>query len=276
MEKSELKTDQLQQLYRESSEKVRKIDLKKEEAEKHYRNYFNFVTSFVSSGKLLDIGCGSGWSSYLFAQHGFETTGVDLHSNGFDHETSEKLKFQTEDAQNLSFNDESFDVVCTNECLEHVPDPQKALSEMTRVLKPGGYLVIIGPNLLSLGMSVKAITKYVWQQRPISRVVYRDTDLPFHPLGNTLPEIFYFFGRNLFLIPFKSMAKNPSFKMRTPDLRPPFHADSDSCYLLNPIDLQKFFNNKSDFSIKQSGAIGRPKSLELVASGTWFCAQKKM
>ena len=274
MESKKIELSELQDLYRNSSQKVRKITLKAEDAEKHYGRYVNFVLRYAQSGSFLDIGCGSGWSSYLFSQKNMDVRGMDLHESGYEAPESETLKFEKGDAQNLKFSDEMFDNVSTNECLEHVPDPELALREMIRVLKPGGHLFIVGPNLLSLGMSIKALFRYVWMQRPITRVLFRDKDLPYHPLGNTLPEIITYLFKNIFRILGKLMSSKPSFIMRVPDLRPPFHADSDSCYLLNPIDLEKFVANHTNLKIVQSGAIGRPSSLKLVAAGTWICIQK--
>ncbi len=48
----------------------------------------------------------------------------------------------------LALDDASFDVVLSYETLEHVPDPKAFVSELSRVLKPGGTLVLTTPNLL--------------------------------------------------------------------------------------------------------------------------------
>ena len=53
-------------------------------------------------------------------------------------------------ASSLPFSENSFDLVYCIETLEHVPDTQSALNEMTRVLKPGGTLIVIDKNLYSI------------------------------------------------------------------------------------------------------------------------------
>jgi len=53
---------------------------------------------------------------------------------------SENFKFQIIDAEDIPYNDSTFDVVIANHMLYHVDNIQKALSEICRVLKPGGYL----------------------------------------------------------------------------------------------------------------------------------------
>lgn len=52
---------------------------------------------------------------------------------------------RNEDAQQLSFKDESFDLVTSNQVFEHVPDDQSAFRECLRVLRPGGHLVFTVP-----------------------------------------------------------------------------------------------------------------------------------
>ncbi len=265
----------LQDLYKTSSEKVRKIKLDPVQAQKKYFGYVQFVKNFTKpETSLLDVGCGSGWSTHFLAQEGFQSTGVDLHADGFEPEPKKNLKYQTGSVLELPFADHTFAVTATNECLEHVPSPEKALGEMVRVTEPGGLIIVVGPNLLSIGLSLKALTLYVWQQRPIRRIFWREESQPRHPLGNTLVEVLFYLIRNVFLIFYKLLRPSPHFKMREPDLRPPFHADSDSCYLLNPIDLKKYFSDTSRFKIIHSGALNRPKSVELIAAGTWFCVQK--
>ncbi len=53
------------------------------------------------------------------------------------------IEWQVQDAQNLDFPDESFDVVSIAYGIRNVDDPQRALAEMHRVLKPGGRLVVL-------------------------------------------------------------------------------------------------------------------------------------
>ncbi len=55
-------------------------------------------------------------------------------------------KVQQEDVEKLSFADGTFDLVLCCEVLEHVPHPEKALSELRRVLRPGGVLIASVPR----------------------------------------------------------------------------------------------------------------------------------
>lgn len=99
--------------------------------------------------RVLEIGCGNGADGVMFAQHGAEYTGVDLTETAVDatrrhfdilglHGT-----FQTEDAENLTFSNASFDFVYSHGVLHHTPHPDIAFKEVYRVLKPGGKAVLM-------------------------------------------------------------------------------------------------------------------------------------
>lgn len=68
---------------------------------------------------------------------------------GIDHFTVDLLQENTDcwlDVQALPFGDSSFDYVCCSHVLEHVPDDRRALAELTRVLRPGGFAVVCVPH----------------------------------------------------------------------------------------------------------------------------------
>ena len=89
-----------------------------------------------ASGKVLDIGCGNKPYQSLFVGRITEYIGCDVVQ-------SDKNKVDVIcPATQLSFNNESFDTVFSTQVIEHVDDPFKMLSESSRVLKPGGILII--------------------------------------------------------------------------------------------------------------------------------------
>lgn len=113
-----------------------------------YGKYLGRILRNVRPGsKILDVGCGVGQVSNFLAGRGFDVTGIDI-SSLFVKEAKKlgKAKFRTMDSTILSFKDESFDAVISAETLEHITNPEKALSEMTRVLKKGGKLILRFPN----------------------------------------------------------------------------------------------------------------------------------
>lgn len=264
--------DELQSLY-QSADQVRKTQFDPESAKQSYKNYISFVSVYGKGDTLLDVGCGSGWSSYLISQLGKETTGLDLNGSAFEPQENDQLKYCVGSALDLPYENSSFDLVSTHECLEHLPDPEKALNEMYRVVKPGGRLILVGPNLLSLLQNLRALFVYCWKNRPVKRILFRDPAMPRHPFGNTLPEVFAHFCYRLIMLPYKALSATPQFTMRVPDTTPPFLSDNDACYLMNPIDLKKFCSRKKAKLIT-ADAPGRSFLWRWIASGTYICIEK--
>jgi SAM-dependent methyltransferase len=111
--------------------------------------------------KLLEIGCGNGADAVLFAQAGARYTGVDLTEAAVDatrtHFQAMDLEgaFQLENAEHLSFPDESFDFIYSHGVLHHTPHPEDAFRELHRVLKPGGKAVLMLYNKHSFNYYVR-------------------------------------------------------------------------------------------------------------------------
>ena len=94
--------------------------------------------------RVLEIGCGLGTDGAQFAQAGADYTGIDLTDAAI--ELAQKRfelfdlsgTFQTDDAERLSFPNNSFDLVYSHGVLHHTPDINAAIAEIHRVLRPGG------------------------------------------------------------------------------------------------------------------------------------------
>ncbi|MDD6800819.1 MAG: class I SAM-dependent methyltransferase [Firmicutes bacterium] len=109
----------------------------------------------ILDGKnILDMGCGAGGKSLYYASHGAKhVTGVDIVER-YARESAEladklglggKFTFVTASAAELPFPDGSFDTIIMNDFMEHVSEPEKALSEALRLLSPGGKLFVNFP-----------------------------------------------------------------------------------------------------------------------------------
>jgi SAM-dependent methyltransferase len=96
---------------------------------------------------VLEIGCGIGLvSAYLARQLGMMVYGTDFDPDEIQlakeyNEGEPELHFQVEDATNLSFEDNRFNLVISQNVFHHIPDWPKAVAEIGRVLKPDGYLI---------------------------------------------------------------------------------------------------------------------------------------
>ena len=99
--------------------------------------------------RVLEIGCGLGNDGVRFAKAGADYTGVDLTDAAI--ELARKRfelsglrgELRVSDAENLDFADESFDLVYSHGVLHHTPDIARAVSEIHRVLKPGGRAIVM-------------------------------------------------------------------------------------------------------------------------------------
>jgi len=102
--------------------------------------------------KILDAGCGIGLNTFLMAKKGFQIAGIDndpekisLAKKMLKHLNFPRTSFALQDITNMKFARESFDAIICFEVLEHVKEDNLALSEVSRVLKKGGLLLLSVP-----------------------------------------------------------------------------------------------------------------------------------
>ncbi|MEE6176572.1 phthiotriol/phenolphthiotriol dimycocerosates methyltransferase [Mycobacterium sp. 050134] len=120
-----------------------------DEPDRYYIQLYHTVGTQVDleGKKVLEVSCGhGGGSSYLVrSQHPASYTGLDLNPAGIrfcrKRHRLPGLDFVQGDAENLPFPDESFDVVLNVEASHHYPHFSKFLTEVARVLRPGGHFL---------------------------------------------------------------------------------------------------------------------------------------
>lgn len=112
---------------------------------------FSFYVDFEAlRGKdVLEVGCGSGFASQLFAEEGANVTAVDLTDWAVETTRARLAAFglrgdvRQADAEQLPFDDAAFDLVFSWGVIHHTSDMDRALRELIRVLRPGGDLVLM-------------------------------------------------------------------------------------------------------------------------------------
>jgi len=134
----------------------------------------------VAGLRILEVACGRGGFVRELARAGAHMAGCDfsftalrvglskLHENGLNRSSTRLVQG---DAQRLPFADASFDVVISCETIEHVPDAQGAVSEMYRVARPDGRLLLTTPNYLNF--------MGVYELYSLLRHPHRKDDQPF-------------------------------------------------------------------------------------------------
>jgi 2-polyprenyl-6-hydroxyphenyl methylase/3-demethylubiquinone-9 3-methyltransferase len=110
--------------------------------------YFDRIVGHWQGLRVLDLGCGGGLTTTCLVQRGAIVVGVDLsyaslrvascHARGHGHP---KAVFACGQAESLPFADASFDVVWCTDVLEHLSDLPTAITQVARVLKPGGLFL---------------------------------------------------------------------------------------------------------------------------------------
>lgn len=119
-------------------------------------NYDYVIQRGVSLGggegaKVLDFGCGRGYLVALARQRHLDFSGVDTYEGHYENWTDSLEEDATGhckkiDNGEIPFDDNTFDAVVSNQVFEHVFEPEPALSEIHRVLKPGGKFLALFPT----------------------------------------------------------------------------------------------------------------------------------
>jgi ubiquinone/menaquinone biosynthesis C-methylase UbiE len=110
---------------------------------------YRLAAELARSRRALDAACGEGYGTAMLAAAGAsEAQGVDVDEATIAHAKQRypAADFSVADLTTLPFEDARFDLVVSFETIEHVPEPERALDELRRVLAEDGLLLISTPN----------------------------------------------------------------------------------------------------------------------------------
>lgn len=118
-------------------------------------------------GRVLDVPAGYGSIAYRLKQLGFDVAACDLYPELFELKDVEIRKGDLD--SRLPYDDASFDHVVCVEGLEHIENPSNAIREFSRLMKPGGTLVVSVPNIMNIEERLKWLfTGYTSHFKPLS------------------------------------------------------------------------------------------------------------
>jgi len=199
--------------------------------------------------RILDVGSGDGALQDVVLDY----TGLDISASAarFYHKP-----FVVGSATELPFPDNSFDVIWTNFVLEHVPQPEKALSEMRRVLRPNGYLYIHA----------------AWYCRPWAAEGYavrpfRDFGLKGKLIKISIPLRGSIPFRALYVLPIRLLRLSSaalgrkSTAFRYNELRPNYKhlwvPDSDAVNSMDPLEVIIWYTSRGDVCLNHRGFLSQ-------------------
>jgi spore maturation protein CgeB/2-polyprenyl-3-methyl-5-hydroxy-6-metoxy-1,4-benzoquinol methylase len=125
------------------------------ETQQACRERIHWMCSQATGNDVLDVGCSQGIASLLLGKEGYKVLGLDIDADTIDYacralaeqpsSVQENVTFKRIEPGALPVGDESFDTVLLGEILEHLACPAKMLSEVRRVLRPKGKVIITVP-----------------------------------------------------------------------------------------------------------------------------------
>ena len=126
-----------------------------EDGERFFNHFNGLLThEMVKGADVFDLGCGYGGRTVYYAELGARhVTGIEISEKvierckGFAAQRGvDNVTFEVEFAENLPYDDESFDLLLCFDVMEHVQDTVRAFREIARVLRPGGHAWLVFPT----------------------------------------------------------------------------------------------------------------------------------
>jgi SAM-dependent methyltransferase len=210
--------------------------------------YIDLFESSVAVGSLvLDVGCGAGTSTFLLRDAGFEAQGTDLgdalpSTDGF---------IAADFADPSALADGVFDAVGTMNVLEHVENPRAFLDNLLRVCKPGGYVIILSPNLTSPLIAVRILLDIARRRTPYLGL-HRYRDAMRLLSQNLLRSLLSLLGRDAFETRDHTLASGI------------VGYDVDAIYWTNPAEIRRYLTRRGCQVIRYQD-LGRTQIARIIA-----------
>ena len=132
---------------------------------------------FSKEGRMVDVGCGNGWTLKAYQDQGWEVAGVEYSDVGAAAGRSRGLDVRTGSLMDAEFPDAHFGYVRMNHSFEHMTNPGDVLREVSRIMQPDALGFIAVPNVSSL---LSRVFKKYWYSlgAPVHVFSYSTVTLP--------------------------------------------------------------------------------------------------
>jgi 2-polyprenyl-3-methyl-5-hydroxy-6-metoxy-1,4-benzoquinol methylase len=122
-----------------------------EQGPQRIANAHRLLGLLPATGRLLEVGCACGFLLVAARERGFHVQGVELSAWASDYaRTTFGLDVKTGTLENLALPAESYDAVVMADVIEHLTDPRRTVRQIHRLLRPGGRLLLLTPDVSSL------------------------------------------------------------------------------------------------------------------------------
>jgi SAM-dependent methyltransferase len=203
-------------------------EMLKSRPESDFQNYLRLVLAFCPESSLvLELGSGTGQAALAINQTSRKVIASEVSSLFLEGFPIIEYPAVVSDAGNLSFADETFDAVISNEVVEHLVEVKKVLDEMARVTKVGGLIIVRAPQLASP----------LWPVLDIP-LLLKGQGRPPHYTG--FSSALKFCVANIWRTLRIAFAKEPIFHWREPDYSGG-GGDADATYWSSSTELVRFF-----------------------------------
>ncbi len=120
------------------------------------------------SGRVLEIGTGSGYGVEIIAPHATHFTTIDKHIPPQGVIVGDNVEFREANVPPLPFEDGVFDCVISFQVIEHIKDDKLFVAEVNRVLKKGGLFIVSTPNI------TMSLTRNPWHVREYTKDEFQE------------------------------------------------------------------------------------------------------
>ncbi len=190
-----------------------------------YAKYADTLLPRLKGGKALDVGCGVGQVVARLMSGGADAYGLDVSAPNIKRAQKVSTNCKLYDGGRFPFPDNYFDSAGALNVLEHVEEPEAFLSEIARVTKPGGRVVVSSPNFFRV-------------------IGLRDYHPSMRGLANKRSNWKRIQGK---LRQMKQTPEEVRFDRMTPIVREPFQPDDDAIIATNPFEMEFFLERNGCF-----------------------------
>lgn len=145
-----------------------------EESQRFHESALEHITSLLEpygKSQILDAGCGDGTHTIRLAQRGYPVLALDFSQHILDQaranieasKLSEQVEFKLGDLLSLPFGDHSFDSVLCWGVLMHIPEVERAIAELARIIRPHGLLILSENNCWSVEAVLARVARRILQ-----------------------------------------------------------------------------------------------------------------